>query len=91
MDEHGVDLDEAARSARSGRASPSAWVGAARGRDAGAIGQGRYESLQPEYNLYERVGYETELEPLCRAQLLLRVCIPLSAHHGHSAATTARL
>lgn len=26
----------------------------------------RYESLQPEYNLYERAGYETALEPLCR-------------------------
>jgi aryl-alcohol dehydrogenase-like predicted oxidoreductase len=26
----------------------------------------RYESLQPEYNLYERAGYEAELEPLCR-------------------------
>jgi aryl-alcohol dehydrogenase-like predicted oxidoreductase len=26
----------------------------------------RYESLQPEYNLYTRVPYEQELEPLCR-------------------------
>jgi aryl-alcohol dehydrogenase-like predicted oxidoreductase len=26
----------------------------------------RYESLQPEYNLYDRKGYEAELEPLCR-------------------------
>jgi aryl-alcohol dehydrogenase-like predicted oxidoreductase len=25
----------------------------------------RYESLQPEYNLYERDGYEAALEPLC--------------------------
>jgi aryl-alcohol dehydrogenase-like predicted oxidoreductase len=25
----------------------------------------RYESLQPEYNLYERASYEKELEPLC--------------------------
>jgi aryl-alcohol dehydrogenase-like predicted oxidoreductase len=25
----------------------------------------RYESLQPEYNLYERAGYEDALEPLC--------------------------
>jgi aryl-alcohol dehydrogenase-like predicted oxidoreductase len=25
----------------------------------------RYESLQPEYNLYERAGYEAALEPLC--------------------------
>jgi aryl-alcohol dehydrogenase-like predicted oxidoreductase len=25
----------------------------------------RYESLQPEYNLYDREGYEKELEPLC--------------------------
>lgn len=28
----------------------------------------RYESLQPEYNLYAREGYERELEPLCRAE-----------------------
>jgi aryl-alcohol dehydrogenase-like predicted oxidoreductase len=28
----------------------------------------RYESLQPEYNLYAREGYETELEPLCRKE-----------------------
>lgn len=27
----------------------------------------RYESLQPEYNLYARAGYEASLEPLCRA------------------------
>jgi len=26
----------------------------------------RYESLQPEYNLFDRAGYEAELEPLCR-------------------------
>lgn len=26
----------------------------------------RYESLQPEYNLFDREGYEAELEPLCR-------------------------
>ena len=25
----------------------------------------RYESLQPEYNLYAREGFEKELEPLC--------------------------
>lgn len=25
----------------------------------------RYESLQPEYNLYDRFGYESALEPLC--------------------------
>jgi aryl-alcohol dehydrogenase-like predicted oxidoreductase len=30
----------------------------------------RYECLQPEYNLYEREGYEAELEPLCRAERL---------------------
>ncbi len=28
----------------------------------------RYESLQPEYNLYDRAGYEAELEPLAREQ-----------------------
>lgn len=28
----------------------------------------RYESLQPLYNLYDRAGYETALEPLCRSE-----------------------
>lgn len=28
----------------------------------------RYESLQPEYNLASRRGYEAELEPLCRRE-----------------------
>lgn len=28
----------------------------------------RYECLQPPYNLYDRDGYEAELEPLCRSQ-----------------------
>jgi aryl-alcohol dehydrogenase-like predicted oxidoreductase len=28
----------------------------------------RYETLQPEYNLYDRAGYEAELEPLVKAQ-----------------------
>lgn len=32
------------------------------------LGLPRYESLQPEYNLYNRAGYESELEPLCRSQ-----------------------
>lgn len=27
----------------------------------------RYECLQPHYNLYERADYETNLEPVCRA------------------------
>jgi aryl-alcohol dehydrogenase-like predicted oxidoreductase len=30
----------------------------------------RYECLQPEYNLYDRADYETELEPVCRAENL---------------------
>jgi aryl-alcohol dehydrogenase-like predicted oxidoreductase len=30
----------------------------------------RYESLQPEYSLSERAGYEAELEPLCRVKNL---------------------
>jgi aryl-alcohol dehydrogenase-like predicted oxidoreductase len=29
------------------------------------LGLPRYESLQPEYNLYSRAAYEQELEPLC--------------------------
>lgn len=28
----------------------------------------RYETLQPEYNLYEREGFEKELEPLCERE-----------------------
>ncbi|MBE2245065.1 MAG: aldo/keto reductase [Burkholderiaceae bacterium] len=32
------------------------------------LGLPRYETLQPLYNLYDRAGYEAELEPLCRAQ-----------------------
>jgi aryl-alcohol dehydrogenase-like predicted oxidoreductase len=34
----------------------------------------RYESLQPEYNLYERASYEGELEPLCREERLGVIC-----------------
>ncbi len=30
----------------------------------------RYETLQPEYNLYDRAGYEAEQEPLAREQSL---------------------
>ena len=33
-----------------------------------ANGLPRYESLQPEYNLMDRDGYEAELEPLCRRE-----------------------
>lgn len=32
------------------------------------LGLPRYESLQPLYNLMDRAAYESELEPLCRAQ-----------------------
>jgi aryl-alcohol dehydrogenase-like predicted oxidoreductase len=35
-------------------------------RASAASGLPRYECLQPEYNLYDRAGYEAELEPLCR-------------------------
>src|SRR3954447_9677473 len=34
----------------------------------------RYESLQPEYNLYDRAGYEAELEPRCRENGLGVIC-----------------
>jgi aryl-alcohol dehydrogenase-like predicted oxidoreductase len=37
-------------------------------RLADGTGLPRYESLQPEYNLYARQGYEETLEPLCREQ-----------------------
>ena len=33
-----------------------------------AHGYPLYQSLQPNYNLYDRAGYEAELEPLCRAR-----------------------
>ncbi|MEE7560328.1 aldo/keto reductase, partial [Xanthomonas sp. Kuri4-2] len=43
---------------------------AARLRDALRVseqyGLPRYQTLQPEYNLYDRAGYEAELEPLAR-------------------------
>jgi aryl-alcohol dehydrogenase-like predicted oxidoreductase len=46
--------------------------GAARFADALALskthGLPRYESLQPEYNLVSRLGYEQELEPLIRSE-----------------------
>ncbi|MBK7748158.1 MAG: hypothetical protein QG625_1077 [Cyanobacteriota bacterium erpe_2018_sw_39hr_WHONDRS-SW48-000098_B_bin.30] len=35
-----------------------------------AAGLARYECLQPEYNLYDRAGYELELEPLCHKEHL---------------------
>lgn len=34
------------------------------------LGLPRYECLQPEYNLYDRAGFEAELEPLCRGENL---------------------
>ena len=51
---------------------------AARLREALAVsarlGLPRYESLQPHYNLYDRAGYEAELEPLCLEQGLGVIC-----------------
>ena len=41
------------------------------------LGLPRYESLQPEYNLYTRAPYEQELEPLCHKNSL--GVIPYSA------------
>jgi aryl-alcohol dehydrogenase-like predicted oxidoreductase len=32
------------------------------------LGLPRYEALQPHYNLVERAIFETDLEPLCRAE-----------------------
>jgi aryl-alcohol dehydrogenase-like predicted oxidoreductase len=32
------------------------------------LGLPGYKTLQPHYNLVERAGYETDLEPLCRAE-----------------------
>ena len=45
-----------------------------RSRRASADGLPRYESLQPQYNLYDRADYETELEPLCVEQGLGVIC-----------------
>ncbi|HET9147441.1 MAG TPA: aldo/keto reductase [Acetobacteraceae bacterium] len=38
------------------------------------LGLPRYESLQPQYNLVERQGYEEALEPLCRAEGIGVIC-----------------
>jgi aryl-alcohol dehydrogenase-like predicted oxidoreductase len=32
------------------------------------LGLPRYESLQPNYSLVERAGFEAELEPLCERE-----------------------
>jgi len=37
-------------------------------------GYPRYESLQPQYNLYDRADYETKLEPLCLKKELGVIC-----------------
>ena len=37
-------------------------------RISAAHGWPRYESLQPNYNLYDRADYETDLEPVCAAE-----------------------
>ena len=37
-------------------------------------GYPRYESLQPQYNLYDRADYETKLEPLCLKRELGVIC-----------------
>jgi aryl-alcohol dehydrogenase-like predicted oxidoreductase len=55
------------------RAIGASNFGAARLAEALAVsarqgGLPRYETLQPQYNLYDRAGYEAELEPLCRKE-----------------------
>ena len=43
-------------------------------------GYPRYQTMQPHYNLYERAGYEKELEGLCRARHLAVIpYFPLAA------------
>jgi aryl-alcohol dehydrogenase-like predicted oxidoreductase len=37
-------------------------------------GYPRYESLQPQYNLYDRADYETKVEPLCVKKELGVIC-----------------
>jgi aryl-alcohol dehydrogenase-like predicted oxidoreductase len=60
------------------RAIGASNYGAARLREALDLsanrGLPRYESLQPEYNLYERASYERELEPLCREDQIGVIC-----------------
>jgi aryl-alcohol dehydrogenase-like predicted oxidoreductase len=60
------------------RAIGASNYGAGRLREALALsaktGLPRYESLQPEYNLYDRAGYDTELEPVCRDNGLGVIC-----------------
>jgi aryl-alcohol dehydrogenase-like predicted oxidoreductase len=34
------------------------------------LGLPRYESLQPNYNLYDRVDFESQYEPICKAERL---------------------
>jgi aryl-alcohol dehydrogenase-like predicted oxidoreductase len=46
------------------------------------LGLPRYESLQPEYNLYTRAAYEQELEPLCHQHGL--GVIPYSSLRGNA-------
>ncbi|WP_431858592.1 aldo/keto reductase [Azospirillum sp.] len=52
------------------RAIGASNIAAPRLREALAVsareGLPRYETLQPEYNLYDRAGYEAELEGVCR-------------------------
>ena len=33
-----------------------------------------YQTMQPEYNLYDRFGYESDLEPICRSHQLGVIC-----------------
>src|ERR1700676_314737 len=40
----------------------------------------RYEALQPQYNLYARSEYESDLEPLCRQQ---QIGVHCSGHRSH--------
>jgi aryl-alcohol dehydrogenase-like predicted oxidoreductase len=37
-------------------------------------GLARYQTLQPEYNLYDRFAYETDLEPVCQKHDLAVIC-----------------
>ena len=37
-------------------------------------GLASYQTMQPEYNLYDRFGYESDLEPICQQQQLGVIC-----------------
>ena len=72
-----VPMPTSSGPARSGRSALRTTAPRGSGRRSGsahATGLPRYESLQPEYNLYNRAGFEADLEPLCCEEGLGVIC-----------------